>query len=168
MEKKKTEKFKHLTSQYKNYLSKVDKILVNLKDDEETFSELNKLYTKINDLNTKSLILEKDIDDLFHNYTGNNETVPKMKQLLKKRNKIIIFNLLNSSQYKEYVKKLQTEYKVSLSRIEEALQTMIKKYSMTWKCCWSFVEIADNGKIKKIELFDIDDIEYFKKKIRVI
>jgi hypothetical protein len=168
MEKKKTEKFKHLTSQYKNYLSKVDKILVNLKNDEEKFSELNKLYTKINELNTKSLILEKDIDDLFYNYTGNNETVPKMKQLLKKRNKIIISNLLNSNQYKEYVKKLQTEYKVSLSRIEKALQMMIKKYSMTWKCCWSFVDIADDGKIKKIELFDIDDIEYFKKKIRVI
>ena len=168
MEKKKTEKFKHLTSQYKNYLSKVDKILVNLKDDEEKFSELNKLYTKINELNTKSLILEKDIDDLFHNYTGNNETVQKMKKLLKKRNKIIVFNLLNSNQYKEYVKKLQTQYKVSLSRVEKALQMMIKKYSMTWKCCWSFVEIADDGKIKKIELFDINDIEYFKKKIRVV
>ena len=167
MEKKKTEKFKHLTSQYKKYLHDVDKILKNYKDD-DTFENLNKLYTKINDLNTKSLILEKDIDDLFHNYTGNNETVPKMKQLLKKRNKIIIFNLLNSNQYKEYVKKLQTQYKVSLSNVENAISHMIKKYSMTWKCCWSFVEINDDGKIKKIELFDINDIEYFKKKIRVI
>ena len=167
MEKKKTEKFKHLTSQYKKYLHDVDKILKNYKDD-DTFENLNKLYTKINDLNTKSLILEKDIDDLFHNYTVNNETIQKMKQLLKKRNKIIVFNLLNSIQYKEYVKKLQTQYKVSLSRVEKALQMMIKKYSMTWKCCWSFVEINDDAKIKKIELFDVDDIEYFKKKIRVV
>ena len=38
---------------------------------------------------------------------------------------------------------------------------------MTWRCCWSFLEIDDNGHIKKMELFDINDINFFKQKLNI-
>ncbi len=37
---------------------------------------------------------------------------------------------------------------------------------MTWKCCWSFVEIDENGNIKKMELFDLNDINYLKEMVK--
>ena len=45
------------------------------------------------------------------------------------------------------------------------MMEIIKKYSMTWKCCWSFLKIDDNGHIKNIELFDINDINYYNERI---
>ena len=38
---------------------------------------------------------------------------------------------------------------------------------MVWKCCWSFLEIAENGLIKKIQLFDINDINFIRDKLNI-
>jgi hypothetical protein len=43
----------------------------------------------------------------------------------------------------------------------------MKKYSMTWKCCWSFLEIDDSGNPKSINLFDINDILFFKQNLHI-
>jgi hypothetical protein len=39
---------------------------------------------------------------------------------------------------------------------------------MKWKCCWSFLQIDENGYPKKIQLFDINDIKLLKNKLKII
>ena len=121
----------------------------------------------INDVNTRLLIVEKDIHHLFKNYAKTNENIYKLKNLLRQRNKIIIRNLLTSSLYEEYLKKLSIDNKRTIKHIEETLIELMKKYAMTWRCCWSILEIDENGHIKKMELFDINDINFFKERLKI-
>lgn len=166
MEKEK--KFSNLPAEYRNYLDEINKVLINYDLNKNySFKEINSMYQTINDINEKKLILEKDIERLFKNYQKTNETIYKLRKLLRARNKEIIRNLLKSEIYKEYLKKLSNENKKNINDIEKVIIEIIKKYAMTWKCCWSFLEIDDNGRPKKIELFDINDIKYFKEKLNI-
>lgn len=160
-------KFKNLSAQYKNYLDDVNNFLKTFDYNKNSeFKDINNLYNMINDLNDKHLIVEKDIDHMFKNYEKSNEIIYKLRKLLKMRNKEIIRRLLLSDVYKNYITKLSTEYKKSSKIIEPIIINLIKKYSMTWKCCWSFVEIDENGNIKKMELFDLNDINYLKEMLK--
>jgi len=156
-------KFKNLSPEYKKYLIQVEKI-IKLYDQktELSFKDINELYNRINDLNIQSLIVEKDIYNLFYNYEGNNETINRLKNLVEKRNREIIRRLLESSIYKNYVIKLQSLYNKSEREIKDAFFKLIKKYSMSWKCCWSFLDIDEHANIKRVELFDVNDIKLFK------
>jgi hypothetical protein len=161
-------KFKNLSAQYRNYLDEVQKILITyIPTKEYSFKELNNYYNMINDVNTRLLIVEKDIHHLFKNYAKTNENIYKLKNLLRQRNKILIRNLLTSSLYAEYLKKLSIDNKRSIKHIEDTLIELMKKYAMTWRCCWSILEIDENGHIKKIELFDINDINFFKERLKL-
>jgi hypothetical protein len=156
-------KFKILSPEYKKYVNQIKKILENYnKESNLSFTDINSLYYRINDLNTQLLIVEKDIYNLFYNYEEKNETIAKLKDLVEKRNKHIITNLLKSKIYQDYIIELQNIYKKNKVDIEEKFFKLIKKYSMSWKCCWSFLDIDDTGNIKKIQLFDTDDIKLFK------
>jgi hypothetical protein len=158
----------NLSSQYKNYLDEVHKVMLNYDINKiYSFIELNKYYNTINEINNKLLIVEKDIDNLFNNYDKKNENINKLKDLLRKRNTIVIRNLLSSELYREYLKKLSTEKKRTIKSIDSALTIIIKKYAMTWKCCWGFLEIYENGNVKKIELFDINDINILNKELHI-
>lgn len=157
-------KFKILSPEYKKYLNQVEKILKNydLNNTNLSFKEVDLLYNRINDLNTQLLIVEKDIHNLFYNYEEKNETVTKLKDLVEKRNKKIIINLLKSKLYQDYISELRIIYKKNKTDVEERFLKLIKRYSMSWKCCWSFLDIDETGNIKKIQLFDTDDIKIFK------
>ena len=156
-------KFKNLSNEYKKYLIEVDKILNKFEIIKEySFKDINELYNRIDNINNKLLIVEKDIFNLFYNYEGNNETIKKLKNLVEKRNKQIIRNLLESNLYKNYILKIQPIYKKNLKEINDIFLKLIKKYSMSWKCGWSFLDIDINGIIRKIELFDVNDIKLFK------
>ena len=89
-------KFKILSPEYKRYLTQVERILKNYDHDKTTlsFEGINTLYYRINDLNTQLLIVEKDIYNLFYNYDEKNVTISKLKDLVERRNKQIITNLL--------------------------------------------------------------------------
>jgi hypothetical protein len=50
---------------------------------------------------------------------------------------------------------------------DEIALELIKKYSMVWKCCWSFIEIDNKGIVKKIQLFDINDINFIRDKLNI-
>jgi dsDNA-specific endonuclease/ATPase MutS2 len=155
-------KFKNLSTEYKKYLTQVEKILKNYDQKKElSFKEINDLYNRINDINIQLLIVEKDIYNLFYNFDGNNETINKLKNLVENRNKEIIRKLLESSIYKNYITKLQSIYKKSEREIKDAFFKLLKKYSMSWKCCWSFLDMDEHATIKKIELFDVNDIKLF-------
>jgi hypothetical protein len=163
--------FKNLSSEYKKYLKEIDNVLINYNVNEVyKFSILNKYYNDINDVNTALLIVEKDIDNLINLYekSDQNNTINKLKSLLKQRNSEIIRNLLKSSIYKDYIEKLYTEgsKKISKTKIDSVMMEIIKKYAMSWKCCWSFLKIDDNGHIKNIELFDINDINYYNERVK--
>jgi hypothetical protein len=96
------------------------------------------------------------------------QSVDKVLQLpLILPSQIIIKNLLSSELYKIFINKLANDYKVDKKNINNIVLELIKKYSMTWKCCWSFVEIDNNGTIKKIQLFDINDIQFIKDRINI-
>jgi hypothetical protein len=161
-------KFKNLNSRYKIYLDEISKLFLSYETKKDySFQEINIIYETVSKINEKNLIVEKDIDHIFKNYEKSNEIILKLKNLLTKRNKIIIKNLLSSEIYKNYLNKLAQEYKKTINDIEPILLELIKKYSMTWKCCWSFLEIDKNGNIKKIQLFDINDINFIKEKINI-
>jgi hypothetical protein len=161
-------KFKNLSLQYRNYLDEVNKILISYNPKiTYSFIDINKYYNMVNDINNRLLILENDIYHLFMNYEKTNETIFKLKNLLKQRNKIIIRNLLTSKKYKDYVNKLSQDNKRSIKSVEDTLTELMKKYSMTWKCCWSFLEIDDYGNPKNINLFDINDILFFKQNLHI-
>jgi len=121
----------------------------------------------ISNINEKNLIIEKDIDNLFKNYEKSNIIISKLEDLLKKRNKIIIKSLLNSDLYKNFINKLSIEYKKSYKIIDSIILELLKKYSMSWKCCWSFLEINLDGIVKKIELFDLNDINFIREKLNI-
>ena len=155
-------KFKILSQEYKKYLIQVEKILKLYDQKKElSFKDINELYNRINDLNIQLLIVEKDIYNLFYNYEGNNETINRLKNLVEKRNKEIIRKLLESTIYKNYIIKLQSLYNKSEREIKDAFFKLLKKYSMSWKCCWSFLDTDEQGNIRKIELFDVNDIKLF-------
>lgn len=157
-------KFKILSPEYKKYLTQVEKILKNYDHDKTTlsFEGINTLYYRINDLNTQLLIVEKDIYNLFYNYDEKNITISKLKDLVERRNKQIITNLLKSKIYQDYIAELQITYKKKKTDIEDKFFKLIKKYSMSWKCCWSFLDIDNAGNIKSIQLFDVADIKLFQ------
>jgi len=162
--------FKNLSTDYKKYLSEIDKLLISYNiSSKYTFSQLNKLYNDINGINTKLLIVEKDIDNLINYYekADTNETINKLKSILEQRNTEIIRKLLKSTLYKDYIEKLYNDgsKKVSKAKIDEILMEIIKKYAMSWKCCWSFLNLDDAGNVKKIELFDLNDINFYNEKI---
>ena len=164
----KDKKFKNLPSEYKIYLDIINDILKNFDSKKDyTFNEINLLYNSINDVNIKKLIVEKDIERLIKDYEKTNETIYKLRSVLRKRNKEIIRNVLKSEIYKNYINKLSIDYKKSFKEVDEAGIDLIKKYAMTWKCCWSFIEIDNIGVIKKIELFDINDIKFIKEKLKI-
>lgn len=166
MEKEK--KFKNLSEQYRNYLNEIDGILRNFNITiTYPFSILNDYYTQINSINDRRLILEKDIEHLIKNYEKTNLTIQKLKCLLRKRNKEIVKNLLTSNIYKEYLNKLHIETNKPISNIDTIFMEIIKKYAMSWKCCWSFVEFDSNGITKRVELFDVNDIKYLKDSLGV-
>ena len=104
--------FKNLSNDYKKYLSEIDKLLINYKISEKyTFSQLNKFYMDINVINTKLLIVEKDIDNLINYYekAATNETINKLKSILEQRNTEIIRKLLKSTIYKDYIDTLYVD-----------------------------------------------------------
>lgn len=160
-------KFKNLNSRYKTYLDEISKVFAtyDLKK-QHSYQEINLIYEIISKINEKNLIVEKDIDHIFKNYEKTNETISKLKNLIMQRNKIIIKNLLSSELYKIFLNKLALEYKTDKNKIEIIILELIKKYSMVWKCCWSFIEVDSNGLIKKIQLFDINDIQFIKDKLK--
>jgi hypothetical protein len=162
---------KNLSSEYKKYLKEIENVLINFNVNEVyKFSILNKYYNDVNAVNTELLIVEKDIDNLINSYekSDQNEIINKLKSLLKQRNSEIIRNLLKSSIYQNYLEKLYIDNnkKISKTKIDQAMMEIIKKYAMSWKCCWSFLKIDDNGNIKNIELFDINDINFFNERIK--
>ena len=163
-------KIKNLNARYKNYLDEISKVLITFDIKKEySYQEINTIYEIISKINEKNLIVEKDIDDLIKNYEKSNEIINKLQNLIKKRNKIIIKNLLTSDLYKNFINKLLLDYKdynVDKNKIESIILELIKKYSMVWKCCWSFIQIDSNGVIKKIQLFDINDINFVKEKLK--
>jgi len=160
-------KFKNLNSRYKTYLDEISKVFITYDPKKQhSYQEINLIYETISKINEKNLIVEKDIDHIFKNYEKTNETITKLKNLIMQRNKIIIKNLLTSELYKNYLNKLALEYKTDKNKIETILLELIKKYSMVWKCCWSFIDIDTNGMIKKIQLFDINDIQFIKDKLK--
>ena len=161
---------KNLSSEYKKYLKEIENVLINYNVSEVyKFNMLNKYYNDVNAVNTELLIVEKDIDNLINSYekSDQNETINKLKSLLKQRNSEIIRNLLKSSIYQNYLEKLYIDggKKISKTKIDGVMMEIIKKYAMSWKCCWSFLKIDDNGHIKNIELFDINDINYYNERI---
>jgi hypothetical protein len=163
--------FKNLSNEYKKYLTEIKKVLEDFNiNNSYKFSDLNKLYKAVNDVNTKLLIVEKDIDNLIYKYekSDQNETINKLKSLLAQRNKEIIRKLLKSTIYNEYIEKLYSESnkKINKTKINDVLLKIIKKYAMSWKCCWSFLTMNDDGNIKSMELFDINDINYYNEKIK--
>jgi hypothetical protein len=163
--------FKNLSTEYKKYLTEIENILINYKSNEKyTFSQLNKLYNDINGVNTELLIVEKDIDNLINLYekSNKNETINKLKSILEQRNTEIIRKLLKSKVYTDYIDKLYNDEgkKISKDKIDQVMMEIIKKYAMSWKCCWSFLKLDDSGNIKGIELFDMNDIKYFNEKIK--
>ena len=163
--------FKNLSTEYKKYLSEIENVLINYKLNEKyTFSHLNKLYNDINGVNTELLIVEKDIDNLINLYekSTKNETINKLKSILEQRNTEIIRKLLKSKIYTDYIEKLYNDEgkKISKDKIDQVMMEIIKKYAMSWKCCWSFLKLDDSGNIKGIELFDMNDIKYFNEKIK--
>jgi hypothetical protein len=161
-------KFKNLNARYNKYLEGVSKILNTYDEKKEySFQEINVIYETLSKINQENLIVEKDIDHLFKNYEKSNQTLSKLESIVKKRNKIIIKNLLSSELYKIFLNKLAQEYKTDKNKIEIIILELIKKYSMVWKCCWSFIEVDSNGTIKKIQLFDINDIQFIKDRINI-
>jgi len=162
-------KFKNLNSRYTKYLNEVSKILINYdRKKEYTFEEINGIYETISKINVENLIVENDINHLFQNYAKSNETIIKLESIVKKRNTIIIKNLLTSELYKKFINKLSVDHKSSSKKIETIILKLIKKYSMVWKCCWTFIEITNNGVIKNIQLFDINDINFIKENLKQI
>jgi hypothetical protein len=160
-------KFKNLNTRYKTYLDEISKVFItyDLKK-QYSYQDINAIYETISKINEKNLIVEKDIDHIFKNYEKINETISKLKNLIMQRNKIIIKNLLSSELYKIFIDKLANDYKTDKKNIETIILELIKKYSMVWKCCWSFIEVDSNGLIKKIQLFDINDIQFIKDKLK--
>lgn len=162
-------KFKNLNARYNKYLEEVSKVLNTYDEKKEySFQEINTIYDTVSKINQDNLIVEKDIDHLFKNYEKSNLALSKLESIVKKRNKIIIKNLLTSEIYKKFINKLSIDYKTSSKNIETIILELIKKYSMVWKCCWSFIEIDNKGLIKKIELFDINDINFVKEKLKLL
>ena len=164
----KDKNFTNLNSRYKTYLEEIEKILASFDVRKEySFDEINQKYKIISQINTKNLIVEKDIELLFNNYEKTNQTISKLKSLLKKRNKYIISNLLRSSLYRQYIEKLHKDLKKPLSKIEPIILEIIKKYSMSWKCCWSILSTTDEGNITNFEIFDLNDLSYIKEKLSI-
>jgi hypothetical protein len=160
-------KFKNLNARYKIYLDEISKVFTTYDSKKQhSYHDINVIYEIISKINEKNLIVEKDIDHIFKNYEKTNETISKLKNLIMQRNKIIIKNLLSSELYKIFLNKLALEYKTDKNKIEIIILELIKKYSMVWKCCWSFIDIDSNGLIKKIQLFDINDIQFIKDKLK--
>jgi hypothetical protein len=162
-------KFSNLSSGYKNILSDIETVIAPYRtviiDKSINLKKLIKLYDAINSLADQDI----DLNSLINNYTKSNDTITCLLALVKIRNKIILKNCTDSSLWRSNLKELTNHFntiftdKCTETDVEKALNYLFKKYATHWVGYWTLIDINKKYDVKKIHVFDLNDIDIMKK-----
>ncbi len=162
--------FVNLPSNYKKFLDSVvtlfnNEILEKLAKEDLSFKEISKLHDDIESVAESNNCSSYDINRMINSYKKENSIIEILRKISSLRNKYIVYYSQKSNLWNENLKKIKEKYKLaknkstSLSNIETSFIKILKKYKYDWDGLWSVIEISNKGNIKKIDLFDLEDLD---------
>ena len=105
-----------------------------------------------------------EINRILSYYKKDNIIIEILKKISSIRNKYIVYYSKKSKYWNENLKNIKNKIKgynnknVDIAKIELAFMKILKKYKYDWDGLWSVIEISSSGKVKNIDLFDLDDM----------
>lgn len=163
-------KFINLPSKYTKFLNDcmnqlnpidIKRILkkeMNLKD-------INIIYKKINVILKNNDCTNYDINKMIKSYNKKNNKILLLKKISDNRNKIIISESKGTKVWNNNINNLKKKsnllgIKTTNKLIEKSFLNLLNKYKYEWNTISKIFNIGNNGVIKNINIFDVDDIEY--------
>ena len=164
-----TRDFVNLPFNYRHFLDNLKLILDNdllkrLHSNDISYKEILKLHNDVNNIAEKYDCSSYEINRILNYYKKDNVLIEILKKISSIRNKYIVYYSKKSKYWNENLKNIKNKIKdynnknVDLSKIEAAFMKILKKYKYDWDGLWSVIEIGSSGKIKNIDLFDLDDM----------
>ena len=161
-------------------LKDIEEEIKEMKESKNKFKSMLEFHKKINDklikkYNNKLNIW--DIDNIIYLEEENNkeikERIENIKQIIEKKNKIIIYEIIQSTKWKEFIinkynqilikKNINCENidentkKILYNELSKLIIRNILEYKYSWNCCNKIVIL--NNIINKIKTININDLE---------
>jgi len=160
---------KRLPSNFKPALDKIRKSFIY--EENMSYSKINKYYRKIDGIFKDNKCEVYDINHLINNYSPNTKyrkTIDNISKLVKDRNNGMIKKVHKNRQWKIFLKDVKSDMnelfigKINIKDIEDGLVKIMKKYNNNWLGYWSIMDIGDNGSVRSMKLFDMNDYNELK------
>lgn len=154
--------YKKLIEDIQNYLTK--DMITSIANKTINYKNILIIYNNIDNLANKNNCNSYDLNKLIHAYDKKNIIIDILRSITSLRNKYIVYNAQKNKLWKKNLLNLKCQCKklcnknITIDNIEKGFIKIIKKYKYNWDGLWSVINIKSNGDIKKIHLFDIDDI----------
>lgn len=151
--------FKIIFEDDKYNINKLSNKKTNYKNIMDSFNKINQLF-KENDCDIY------EINKIINSDKINDENVKKFREFVYLKNKHILEEASTTKYWDNNINKIMrycnTTYKLkpSYDLIENAFVELEKKFIMNWGGFWSTISINDSGKIKNIDIFDMDDYNF--------
>jgi hypothetical protein len=154
---------KHLSIKNKKVLRKIvdENKLENY--DSMSYSELMKTYHNINKIFKENGLDIYEINSIINSKKLNNKDVELVKKFIYKKNKSVLKQSSRTDMWKKNINNIIKycngyNIKSSYDTVEDAFIKTTKKFTTNWLGYWSIIEVSKTGKIKKIDLFDVNDL----------
>ena len=132
---------------------------------EMNLKEINIIYKKINIILKNNDCTNYDINKMIKSYNKKNNKILLLKKISDNRNKIIISESKGTKVWNNNINNLKKKsnllgIKTTNKLIEKSFLNLLNKYKYEWNTISKIFNIGNNGVIKNINIFDVDDIEY--------
>ena len=170
-------KFVNLPNKYKNLLNEIKSIftrdiLENLSKNEISYTQILDLHDKIENICNTCECNSYDINKMIHYYERKNYLIDIIKKIANLRNKYIVFYAKKSEYWDDNLNNIKKRIKKIIDKdiendlIEKYFIKILMKYKYDWDGLWSIIEINNDGNIKNINLFDIEDFNELVENIK--
>ena len=166
-------KFINLPNKYKIVLEKFIKSLnkddiKNILNKTIEYNNLNKIHNNFKKNLQENDCCKYDINKMIRSYGKSNIYLSLLKKMTKLRNNQIVLNASNNKKmWNNNLNNIKSKIKYDIKKInnnqiEKSFLKLLLKYKKDWDGLSQIVDVSTNGKIKDINLFDIDDLEFIK------
>ena len=155
-------KFVNLSIHYKNFLNKINDILV--LSDNLSFYELDEIKKKVENNLEEFELQISDINHMMDNCEKPNFQIEKLKKLVYIRNYNYLKLILRSECWKDFIIKLriklQDKKNITIKQTEKLFLNLLQKYMNTWNSVDKFGIMNKKNQIKDIEIIDPEDYKF--------
>lgn len=136
--------------------------------EDSSYAELNKTYNIINDILENNNYDAYELNNIINSdiLLSSNDHLKDLKKFIYLRNKAVLKkaadtklwtkNIENITNYCKECYDIITNYDI----VEDAFIQLEKTFIFNWMGFWSTIDVSKNGRIKDINIFDINDYDY--------